>query len=85
MWVKEIAEVNIRKQPIVLCHHTIRLWHQSGGGAWQHYGHSHGKLPPAEGSRSRDVGVDKNAFRPYWLAENQSKFAVVGSKCTDPC
>ena len=28
--VKEIAEVNIRQQPIVLCRYAIRLWHQSG-------------------------------------------------------
>jgi len=56
----------------------MRVWHQSGRGAWQLYGHSHGKLPPAEGSPSMDAGVDTNAFRPYSLVELQSMFAVVG-------
>jgi calcineurin-like phosphoesterase family protein len=78
-WVKEIAEVNIRQQPIVLCHYAMRVWHQSGRGAWQIYGHSHGKLPSAEGSSSMDVGVDTNAFRPYSFVELQSGFAVVRS------
>ncbi len=77
VWVKDIAEVNIRQQPIVLCHYAMRVWHQSGRGAWQLYGHSHGKLPAAEGSRSLDVGVDTNAFRPYSFGEIQSRFADV--------
>jgi calcineurin-like phosphoesterase family protein len=29
VWVKEIAEVNIRNQPIVLCHYAMRVWHHS--------------------------------------------------------
>ena len=71
--VKEIAEVNIRNQPIVLCHYAMRVWHHSGRGAWQLYGHSHGKLPSAEGSRSMDVGVDTNDFRPYSFDEIRAK------------
>ena len=73
VWVKEIAEVNIRNQPIVLCHYAMRVWHHSGRGAWQLYGHSHGKLPAAEGSRSMDVGVDTNGFRPYSFDEIRAK------------
>lgn len=69
VWVKEIAEINIRNQPIVLCHYAMRVWHHSGRGASQLYGHSHGKLPAGEGSRSMDVGVDTNGFRPYSLDE----------------
>jgi len=73
VWVKEIAEVNICHQPIVLCHYAMRVWHHSGRGAWQLYGHSHGKLPAAEGSRSMDVGVDTNDFRPYSFDEIRAK------------
>jgi len=73
VWVKEIAEVNIRNQPIVLCHYAMRVWHHSGRGAWQLYGHSHGKLPATEGSRSIDVGVDTNDFRPYSFDEIRAK------------
>lgn len=73
VWVKEIAEVNIRNQPIVLCHYAMRVWHHLGRGAWQLYGHSHGKLPATEGSRSMDVGVDTNDFRPYSFDEIRAK------------
>jgi calcineurin-like phosphoesterase family protein len=70
---KEIAEVSIRNQPIVLCHYAMRVSHQSGRGAWQLYGYSHGKLPSVEGSRSMDVGVDTNALRPYSFDEIRAK------------
>ena len=60
VWAKEIAEVNIRNQPIVLCHYAMRVWHHPSRGPWQSYGHSHGKLPVDKGSRSMDVGVDTN-------------------------
>lgn len=33
--VKEIAAINVRNQPIVLCHYSMRVWHQSRRGAWQ--------------------------------------------------
>ncbi|MFN7992014.1 MAG: hypothetical protein U0Q18_00330 [Bryobacteraceae bacterium] len=33
VWAKEIAEVSIRNQPIVLCHYAMRVWHHSGRGA----------------------------------------------------
>ena len=69
IWIKEIAEINIRERPITLCHYAMRVWHQSNRGAWHLYGHSHGKLPPLTGSRSMDVGVDTNGFRPWHFDE----------------
>lgn len=84
VWVKEIAEVNIRNQPIVLCQYAMRVWHHSGRGAWQLYGHSHGKLPSAEGSRSMDVGVDTNDFRPYSFDEIRAKLPAQSVGCDTP-
>ncbi len=76
VWVKEIAEVNVRNQPIVLCHYAMRVWNRSHHGAWHLYGHSHNKLPATEGSRSMDVGVDTNVFRPYHFDDIRTKLAV---------
>jgi calcineurin-like phosphoesterase family protein len=64
-WVKELAEVTVRNHRIVLCHYAMRTWHQAARGAWHLYGHSHGNLPPLDGSRSLDVGVDTHDFQPY--------------------
>jgi len=77
VWVKEIAEVNVQNQPIVLCHYAMRVWNRSHHGAWHLYGHSHSKLPAAEGSQSMDVCVDTNAFHPYHLDEIRTRLALI--------
>lgn len=74
VWVKELAEVNLYRQPIVLCHYAMRVWNRSHYGAWHLYGHSHGSLPPMPGSRSLDVGVDTHDFRPFHFDELRALF-----------
>src|SRR5689334_2874552 len=58
----------------------MRIWNRSHHGAWHLYGHSHSKLPAAEGSQSMDVGVDTNAFHPYHLDEIRTRLAL--HRCT---
>jgi calcineurin-like phosphoesterase family protein len=71
-WDKD-AEIYIDGQFIVLHHYGKRVWNKSHHGAWQLFGHSHGKLPPY--GKSVDVGVDspwitgKAEYRPFSFKE----------------
>ncbi len=58
-----LLNVRVGKQGIVLCHYAMRTWHRKTAGAWQLYGHSHGRLPPQ--GLSMDCGVDTNSLYPY--------------------
>lgn len=40
-WWKQLAELKVHDQLIVLCHYAMRVWHHSFRGAWHLYGHSH--------------------------------------------
>jgi calcineurin-like phosphoesterase family protein len=64
-WWKQLAEVKIDGQLIVLCHYAMRVWHHSFRGSWHLYGHSHGRLPDDPATLSMDVGVDTHDFRPW--------------------
>jgi calcineurin-like phosphoesterase family protein len=55
------------KELFVLCHYALRTFYHSYYGAYQLYGHSHGKL--SERGRAMDVGVDTNNFYPYSIDE----------------
>lgn len=57
-----LLNITIEGQPVTLCHYAMRTWHRSHYGAWNLYGHSHGKLPPI--GKSMDVGVDANNYMP---------------------
>jgi len=64
-----LIETTIESQPVVLCHYAMRRWSRSHYGAWQLYGHSHGRLEPV--GKQWDVGVDNNGFCP--VSFNQLK------------
>jgi calcineurin-like phosphoesterase family protein len=64
-WYRDMMEIEVENQPIVLCHYAMRVWNKSHHGAWQLYGHSHGSLPDDPNALSMDVGVDTNNFQPY--------------------
>lgn len=68
-WWKQLAEITVGAQRIVLCHYAMRVWHHCARGAWQLYGHSHGRLPEAPAMLSMDVGVDAHDFRPWHFDE----------------
>ena len=74
-WWKQLAEVKVRAQLIVLCHYAMRVWHHSFRGSWHLYGHSHGRLPDDPLALSMDVGVDTHDFRPWRFEEIESRMA----------
>jgi calcineurin-like phosphoesterase family protein len=65
--VPTMLDIGIEGQKITLSHYAMRTWNCSCHGAWQLYGHSHGKLPPF--GKQWDVGVDNNNFYPLSFSE----------------
>ena len=65
VWFKDLAEVNVHQQRIVLCHYAMRTWNQSSRGSWHLYAHSHGRLHEDPAMLAMDVGVDTHDFRPW--------------------
>lgn len=63
-WVKDLAEVVIEGQRIILCHYAMLVWNKSHHGSWQLHGHSHGTIPDDPCTRRLDVGVDVWDFVP---------------------
>jgi calcineurin-like phosphoesterase family protein len=59
------AEIERDGLRIVLCHYPFRTWRDSGRGAIDLHGHSHGRLSPI--TRQYDVGVDVRDYRPVSL------------------
>lgn len=57
---------------IALFHYALRVWDRSHRGAWNLYGHSHGRLKPIEGSLSLDIGVNSWDYKPVSLSTLQS-------------
>lgn len=68
-WWKQLAEVRINGQVVVLCYYAMRVWHHSFRGSWHLYGHSHGRLPDDAAALSMDVGVDTHHFHPWHFDE----------------
>lgn len=75
---RDIVEVQVEDQSIVLCHYAMREWHHCLRGVWHLFGHTHGCLPGF--GKSVDVGVDnahvvlgleksKDTYRPISFAE----------------
>jgi calcineurin-like phosphoesterase family protein len=67
---QDIKRIHVDKKALVLCHYPMRSWHGKGEGAYQLYGHVHGKMPGL--GRQMDVGVDTHAFYP-WAWEEVDK------------
>lgn len=59
--------IKLYKQRINLCHYSFRTWRGMNQGAWHLHGHSHGALPPLEGSM--DVGANCIGYRPISFEE----------------
>lgn len=68
-WYKDMAEIEVEGQRIVLCHYAMKVWHWQNHNTWQLYGHSHGSLADDPNLLSMDVGVDTNNFMPYSLED----------------
>lgn len=63
-WTKDLADITISGQRIVLLHYAMRVWNQSHRGAWQLHGHSHGSLQDNPNALQLDVGVDCWNYTP---------------------
>lgn len=60
--IKEMDEITINNQKIVLCHYALRTWHHSYKNVGHLFGHTHGTLPPY--GKSFDCGVDCWNYTP---------------------
>ena len=65
--LRELVELELDGQRLVLCHYPLRSWNGQGRGAWNLHGHSHGRLKPLP--RQFDVGVDPRGYRPVRLPD----------------
>ena len=63
VWTGQLKEIKIEEQKIVMCHYAMRTWNGQNKGAWQLFGHSHGRLPLDYNVKSFDVGIDPTANR----------------------
>jgi len=65
---EDVHEMGLRRRidgvDITMCHYGMRTWASSIHGAYQIYGHSHGRLPEPKGMYSFDVGVDVWDYAP---------------------
>jgi calcineurin-like phosphoesterase family protein len=72
--IRDVHELRWNNIVVWLSHFAHRTWGKSHYGAIHAYGHSHGNLAD-DGSRSMDVGVDTNDFKPYNLNEVVERLA----------
>lgn len=75
-WVKDIAEISVEGQRIVLCHFAFLVWNQMHRGSWHLHGHSHGSLPDNPNARRLDVGVDAWTYAPVSFEEIKARMAL---------
>lgn len=77
VWVKDLAEIEIENQKVVLCHYPMLTWNKAHYGVWHLHGHCHGSLSDQYGGRRLDVGIDCHPeFRPFSWAEVTEKMAA---------
>lgn len=76
IWQKDLTQIEVEGQKIILCHFAMKTWNQSHRGAWQLYGHSHGSLPDDPNSLSFDVGVDCWDYKPVSFEQAKAKMAT---------
>lgn len=62
-WTRDVADININGQHIVMCHYPFAIWNQSHRSSWNLHGHSHGSFPEQQ-NKQLDVGIDKS-FQLY--------------------
>lgn len=69
-WIKDYFFLGLNGGiKIALMHYAMRVWDRKHYGSWHLYGHSHGKLPPADGTLAVDVGVDSWNYTPVSLEQ----------------
>lgn len=69
IWARDLEQISVADQKIVLCHYAMLTWNQSHRGAWQLHGHSHGSLKADAHALRADVGVDCWSYLPVSFEE----------------
>lgn len=82
-WVKDLTEIKVEGQRIVLCHYALLTWNQMHRGSWMLHGHSHNALRPDPNARRLDVGVDAWDYRPVSFEQIRAQMAERGFKPVD--
>lgn len=78
--VHDLKDMRIDRQFMTLCHYPMKSWNRSFHGAYQFFGHVHGRLPDIPHVLQMDVGVDCWDYTPVsWdkLKEVMDKKAVI--------
>lgn len=81
IWAKDIAEIKIADQKVILCHYALVTWNGSHRGSWSLHGHSHGSLREDPHALRVDVGVDVWGYNPVSFEALQ---AYMGRKSFEP-
>lgn len=71
-FIKIVQQYNIgiKSQRICMSHCAMLVWERSHYGAWNLFGHSHGRLSIDKlVGKQMDVGVDTHNFLPYTFEE----------------
>jgi calcineurin-like phosphoesterase family protein len=64
IWARDLEQIEVEGQKLILCHYAMLTWNQSHRGSWQLHGHSHGSLADDPHSLRIDVGVDCHNMHP---------------------
>lgn len=83
IWQKDLTQIEVEGQKIILCHYAMKVWNQSHRGSWQLYGHSHNSLPDDPNSLQLDVGVDAWDYKPVTFEQVKAKMATKAWKAID--
>jgi len=70
---RQMHEVVVDHQRVVLCHYALRSWRRIHGGAVHLYGHTHGSI--AGTRHSEDTGVDSWGYAPVALPDLLARMA----------
>lgn len=84
IWCKDLDQIEVDSQKIILCHFAMLTWNQSHRGSWMLHGHSHGSLPDDPCALRLDVGVDADwDYAPASFEQVQERMSKKTWKAID--
>lgn len=73
IWCRDLADIDVGEQRIVLSHYPLLTWNRSHYLSWNLHGHCHGSLKEDPNALRLDVGVDCWGMCPVSFEEVQEK------------